>query len=350
MKVLNTLVVGIGKQAREDHIPALMSSSDYNIIGLIEIDVSQHKSLLSSYEVPVYSSIEEALSKSIPDVAVLTLPHSEYKKCIKILAKNNVHIIKEKPFALNLAETKEYHTLMRKHNITIQVTLQRRFNPIFSSVPQLIRSIGKVFAIEAKYTFNIDKLDEGWRARSIQSGGGALIDMGYHVVDLLVWYFGLPDQVAVSTSAGNREGQLYDVEDTAYMSLRYGDGEHTILGNVVISRVFPKKQEHLKIYGTKGSIHIERGRVEHFDNNGNLVESLSREGAWPSALVSQYEMFAGNIRECQLSRKESYLIHEHIKHAAFIDASYLSAQTNSIVNARQMYEAVLIDLQKEENL
>lgn len=346
MKALKALVVGIGKQAREDHVPALMASSDYEIIGLVEVDRNQHALLSATYGVPVYVSIEDALSVDVPDVAVLALPHSEYRKCIETLAASGVHIIKEKPFALNLAEAKEYHTLMHRHKITIQVTLQRRFNPIFSSVPQLLQSVGRIFALQAEYTFNIEKLDEGWRSKSAQSGGGALIDMGYHIVDLLVWYFGLPDQISVSTSVGNREGQQYDVEDTAYISLRYGDDRQAVLGNIIISRVFPKKQEYLKIYGSKGSVHIRRGCVEHFDSSGNLVESLTREGAWPSALVSQYEVFAQNIRENRLSKNKENLVHEHLKHMAFVDAGYESAKTKSIVNVQAMYEALLVDLEK----
>ena len=349
MNPLRAIVVGIGKQATEDHIPALLSSTSYKVVGLVEKDVNRHHEIEKLYGIPVYQSIEEAITEAPPDLAVLTLPHSEYRHAIELLAANGVHIIKEKPFAVSLDEAVLYQRLMEQYDISIHVTLQRRFNPIFASVPQLIRSIGKVFAIEGKYTFNIGHLDEGWRAKSAQSGGGALIDMGYHVVDLLVWYFDLPDYVAASTADGNREGQEYDVEDTVYLNFRYGeDDKGSTLGNVIVSRVFPEKQEYLHMYGTRGSIRVERGRVERFDVNGEPVESLVRDGHWPSALVEQYEVFAQDIiHDKNIPANGRVLnLHDHLKHMAIIEASYQSAKSKSTTNVRGIYDKLIRQLQE----
>ena len=139
MKKLKVIVVGIGKQATEDHIPALLASTSYKIVGLIENDASKHDAIKKRYSAPVYQSIEEAIAEDTPDIAVLTLPHGEYRHAIELLSAKHVHIIKEKPFAVSLNEAALYQRLMEQHNISIHVTLQRRFNPIFASVPQLIR-------------------------------------------------------------------------------------------------------------------------------------------------------------------------------------------------------------------
>lgn len=349
MKKLKVIVVGIGKQASEDHIPALLASASYEIVGLVEKDINKHHEIKKRYGVAVHASIEEAIATDTPDIAVLTLPHSEYRHAIELLAAKGVHIIKEKPFAVSLDEAVLYQRLMEKHGISIHVTLQRRFNPIFASVPQLIRSIGKVFAIEGKYTFNIGHLDEGWRANSGQSGGGALIDMGYHIVDLLVWYFDLPSYITASTTDGNREGQKYDVEDTVYLNFRYGEEDrNSILGNVIVSRVFPDKQEYLHMYGTRGSVRVERGRVERFDINGEPVESLVRDGQWPSALVEQYEVFAHEIAHDKDSRANGRVVtlHDHLKHMAIVEASYQSAKSKSTTNVQNIYNELVRQLQE----
>lgn len=349
MKRLKTIVVGIGKQASEDHIPALLASTNYEIVSLVEKDSSKHHEIEKRYGITVYQSIEEATSADTPDAAVLTLPHSEYQHAVELLAAKGVHIIKEKPFAVSLDEAALYQYLMEKYNISIHVTLQRRFDPIFASVPQLIRSIGKIFAIEGKYTFNIGHLDEGWRANSSQSGGGALIDMGYHIVDLLVWYFDLPNYITASTVDGNREGQEYDVEDTIYLNFRYGeDDRSSALGNVIISRVSPEKQEYLHMYGTKGSVRVERGRVERFDVNGEPVESLVRDGQWPSALVEQYEVFAHEITRDRNSYTKDRVVtlHDHLKHMAIIEAGYQSAKSKSTINVQSLYHEMVQQLKE----
>ncbi len=73
-------------------------------------------------------------------------------------------------------------------------------SPLYSTFLQLIDKIRKSFYIEAKYTFYTDKPHEGWRGKKELTGGGRLIDMGYHMVDLLMWYFGLPDKIFVERS------------------------------------------------------------------------------------------------------------------------------------------------------
>lgn len=75
MKRLKTIVVGIGKQASEDHIPALLASTNYEIVSLVEKDSSKHHEIEKRYGITVYQSIEEATSADTPDAAVLTLPH-----------------------------------------------------------------------------------------------------------------------------------------------------------------------------------------------------------------------------------------------------------------------------------
>jgi len=62
-------------------------------------------------------------------------------------------VFKEKPMAVSLAQAKELDALAKENNIQVMVALQRRFNPIYSTFFQLIDKIGKVFYIEAKYTF-----------------------------------------------------------------------------------------------------------------------------------------------------------------------------------------------------
>lgn len=330
-KPLRILVVGIGKQAVNDHLPAIVSSDKYQLVGLVDSRGAAYDALEGVYDVPFFESVEAAMGeiKDI-DVALLCVPHNAYRDIIAQLAPRGIHIIKEKPFAVTMDEALFYAQLIDEYKIQIHVTMQRRFNPIYSSFPQLLRRIGRLYAIDGMYTFNINKLDEGWRSSRSEAGGGALIDMGYHIIDLIVWYFGVPNLVNCSMSSGNRADQAYDVEDTAYVGFTYNDkDEHKVLGNVIISRVFPTKTEYLHAYGTNGSVRVERGRLVRFDNDGNEVEALERVGAWPSAFVDQLEAFAEEIgyfkhAGIHIGDTEDTL-HAHMKHTAVIDACYRSA-------------------------
>ena len=216
------------------------------------------------------------------------------------------------------------------------MTLQRRFNPIFTSFLQLIKRIGTIHSIEARYVMNVDRLDQGWRASHIFAGGGALIDLGYHYIDLLVWYFGLPEWASCHLAFGGRPNQMYDVEDTAFLQFKYSNGDNdrtAILGNLIVSRIFPTKDEGLTAYGTDGHVTVKRGSVVRVYNNGANEERLDRVGTWPSALIDQLEHYADLIRS---GTSRGVVSVDYLKHIAFIESAYESARNHAPENP-QLY-------------
>ncbi len=349
MKKLNIIVIGLGHQSLEDHLPAINDSKYFNLVGVSDIDEEVTAQTAKEYNV-TYSNVGVSelldLLPEKPDVALIAVPHKDYLSIIKILAKAKIDIIKEKPFATSVDEAKEMIKLAKEYNISFQVTLQRRFNPIFISFSQLLQRIGKIYSIEARYTLNIAHLDEGWRSSKVFSGGGALVDLGYHYIDLLIWYFGLPDSVTCRISTHNREGQEYDVEDTALLNFTYNENDgddETILGNLIVSRVYPEKDESLIAYGSKGSVYIRRGKVCRRDLEGNEIEVLERSGSWPSALYDQLDEFAKNI----IANKNRGVIDpQHLEHVAFIDTAYRSSVDHSTLDPHVTLNKLISEMQK----
>lgn len=333
-KVLNIVVIGLGHQSLEDHLPAIQESKKYNLVGVIDIDEENAEKIAKEYQTISAQTYSELKSKIIIkiDVALVAVPHSKYLKIIKEVAADKIDIIKEKPFAISLKEASDLKDIVEENNISLFVTLQRRYNPIFKSFEQLVKRIGKIYAIEARYTMNIADLSSGWRAVKDVAYGGALADMGYHYIDLLVWYFGLPDSMTCKISTGNRKNQSYDVEDTAFVDFSYNDianDNERVLGNLVVSRVYPEKDEYLVAYGSDGSVSVKRGELVRLDVAGQEVEHLSRLGGWPSAIIDQLEDFHKKIISGEYKGK---IIDEYMKQVSFLEASYVSAKTHKAEN------------------
>ena len=182
---LKIIVVGLGHQSLDDHIPAISECECFELVGVVDIDEAKASEVGAAQAVPFASDTNALLDKLDlkPDAALVAVPHNGYLPIIKLLAEHKIHIIKEKPFAVSVEDALQIKDLIEINDITLQVTLQRRFNPIFYSFQQLIKRIGKLHSIEARYTLNIARLDEGWRASRLYSGGGALVDLGYHYID-----------------------------------------------------------------------------------------------------------------------------------------------------------------------
>lgn len=320
--MLRVAIIGLGKQALDDHIPAIIDSDSLEIVAVCDVDEEKTAKAAEKLMVPGFTSVEELVRKVRFNVAVLAVPHNQYLPIIITLANAGIHIIKEKPFAISINEAISIHKAIRE-KIFLGVTLQRRFNPIYQAFPQMQRQIGKIYSIEGKYTFNIADLSSGWRASKKEAGGGALMDMGYHLIDLLVWYFGIPKTVTARMSCGNRIGQQYDVEDTVnllfdfYLPQSYS--EKTV-GNFIISRVYPNKQEIMTVFGTKGIVELKRGELTRYDCNGGEVEKLTRKDSWPSALADQLRSFVSAIEAGKVWDFGD--LESHIPHVAIIQAAY----------------------------
>lgn len=155
------------------------------------------------------------------DFVIVAVPHHAGRAVIEECAVRGVHVLKEKPFATSLPKAREFASICQQAQVELMVTLQRRFNPFHASVVQLLDQIGTPFLIDGQYTFHTDDPGAGWRGDVSQAGGGCVIDMGYHIVDLLLWYFGMPNRIMADFSTAALPDGGYDAEDTAVIQLGY---------------------------------------------------------------------------------------------------------------------------------
>ena len=209
------------------------------------------------------------------------------------------------------------------------VTLQRRFNPVYASFLQLADQIGTPFVVDARYTLHVPDPSEGWRGKTAEAGGGCIIDMGYHIIDMILWYFGQPDRILADISVSARPDRDYDAEDTALIHFAYDGG---LYGSLLLSRFIGPKSEQIRLVGSKGMVQLERGRVRRLTNGGEVTESLSREQAWPSAAACQVDYFC---RVIDGTRPNASGPRENLAHMSFIAACYESARTHAYVSPKE---------------
>ena len=323
--VLKIAMIGFGRQSKEDHLPAIIQSENYELVAVCDTDFNTVDVISDQYGVSGYTNLDELLEAEDFQVALVSVPHHAYLSVVSALVSAKKHIIKEKPFATSIVESQKLLQILEKGSTFFGVTVQRRFNPIYQTFHQLKKHIGKVYSIEGAYTINVPSLETGWRASKELSGGGALADMGYHFVDLLIWYFGLPTTVTARMSRGNRPGQSYDVEDTAHLLFDYcfnSQYDEKLVGNFVISRVYPEKQEYVRVLGTKGVVEVSRGMIRLVGPEGKEIERLERQNGWPTAAVEQLDYFAAKINSFVPGKLPDYI--EHLQHVAVVEAAYES--------------------------
>ncbi len=328
--MLRAGVVGLGRQAVVDHLPGLVASSTTQLVAVCDEDPAVVAAQKQRHQVSGYTDFQQMFEQEQLDFVVICVPHDVGRRVIETAAQHRVHVLKEKPFATTLIEAIELADLCEQSGIQLMVTLQRRFNPIYGSFTQLADQIGTPFLVDARYTLHIDDPSDGWRGVTAKAGGGCVIDMGYHLIDLILWYFGLPDSITADLSVSARPDRSYDAEDTALIHFSYDSG---LYGSLLLSRFVGPKAEEIRLVGSEGIVHLERGRIRRLTNGGDVIESLTREQAWPSAAACQIDYFH---RVIEGNRPNLSAPADNLAHMAFVAACYEAARTRNPINPQEL--------------
>jgi predicted dehydrogenase len=327
---LRAAVVGLGRQATDDHIPGLLASDGAVLAAVCDENPDLLRERREQYRVTGYTDFREMFAAEQLDLVVVTVPHHVGQTVIEAAAARGVNVLKEKPFGTSLPEARDLAALCAASGIQLMVTLQRRFNPIYTSFLQLADQIGTPFVVDAQYTLHVEDPGAGWRGRAVSAGGGCIIDMGYHLIDMILWYFGLPDRVLADLSMSARPDVSYDAEDTALIHFGYDSG---LYGSLLLSRFIGPKAEHIRLVGSKGIVHLERGRIRRLTNDGEVMESLAREQSWPSAATCQIDHFCRVIAGL---RPNTSGPEQNLAHMCFIAACYESARQRTYISPREL--------------
>ncbi|MFE2291315.1 Gfo/Idh/MocA family protein [Streptomyces sp. NPDC059452] len=323
-------VIGLGHQAREDHLPGLLAAGRAELVALCDSDPVALGAQQDVHRVPGFTDTTELLDSIAPDFVIVAVPHHAGRAVVEECAARGIHILKEKPFATSLSEARELAAICAAGRVELMVTLQRRFNPIYTSVGQFLDQIGTPFLLDGQYTFHTDDPGAGWRGNVSQAGGGCIIDMGYHVVDLLLWYFGMPSRIIAEFSTAALPEAGYDAEDTAVIQIGYDSG---LYGSVLLSRWIAPKTEELSVVGTKGSVLLTRGQVRRIALDGSVVEELTRSQAPVSAAAAQIDHFC---RVLDGERTNASGPAQHLAHAAFVAACYESKKAGCYIDPKEL--------------
>ncbi|WP_168652572.1 MULTISPECIES: Gfo/Idh/MocA family protein [unclassified Dolichospermum] len=327
MVVKKIALVGLGKQNIEQHLPAVLASNMVELIAACDTDVSTLNNFAKIHkDVECYTCFHDLIkSTNRPDLIIAALPHEQYVQVIEISAQMGIHILKEKPFARTLDEGKQIHQTINGSNIKLMTTSQRRFDPIFSAGRAMIGAIGRIHHITASYKISGQRPNVGWRGSMESAGGGVLLDMGYHLIDLIMWYIDPLDSVYCKTSKRNNAD--YDTEDTATVEFTIGN---EISGSLFVSCVSSEKGEFIEFLGERGSVILGKSSVKWVDSKYTVLEEIERTEGWRSAMVRQLNYFIDVIDEKTVHKFSApeYHLNNHLK---IIQACYESSKRNSLI-------------------
>lgn len=256
-KLINTKklkwgVVGLGRYTENTFLPTLQHLRKSKTVSVFSHNLSRAKSISSKFGIPFsFDNYDEFLKSDIDAVYIGSINSDHYEQAIKA-AKAGKHIFCEKPLALNSQQAEEMVSAAKENNVLFAVNYVHNFHPLTIKAKELINTLklGKIVSIQAN--FNIDfPPDSNFRFIKSKSGGGALRDLGTHMINLLRYFGG-----EISEIDGFVDNIVYqsEVEDFSAALVKFQNGGY---GYFNVSYNAKKAFNRLEIICHRGSIEID---------------------------------------------------------------------------------------------
>ena len=295
-------IVGAGAIAQIAHIPVLRKQKGVQLVGICDNDFAKARALASRSGITrAYSDIEELLEFGKVDaVAICTPNHLHEAHAISALAAG-AHVMVERPLALTPAGAAKVLKAAERYRRTLLVAMNFRFRADVQAVHGFLAGgeLGTVSSIRAGWhVFRAARQQLGWRSRKAESGGGAMMDLGFAMLDLALWTAGSPGVERVSARLERAKG-AGGVDEAASAYLHCAGGLD-ILVDATWRHVGEGERTWLDVQGTKGSASISPLRVFK-ELHGAPVDltptgAVSRENAFTASYRSEWAYFAAAIR------------------------------------------------------
>lgn len=268
----------------------------------------------------------ELVARADVDAVDICTPNKSHHEIALAAASAGKHIYCEKPLAMNAAEAASMAAAVRAARVKGQVTFNFRFFPAVMRARQLVDAgfLGRIFSFRGRFhraSYIDSQKPMSWRLQREVTGGGALFDLGSHILDLLYFVLGEFESVngALDTlikerpaAPGSAEMKAVDVDDIALLHARLADGA---LGTVEISRMGTGATNDLafEIFGQLGAIRFDLsdpGALFVYDaresdaplGGGRGFRKLEAAGRYEGQRAPDWTMTPGFMRahaECQ---------------------------------------------------
>ena len=209
-----------------------------------------------------FRSPQELFASHTPALALITMEARLAPPAVKAALSAGCHVLAEKPACVKLADFEELAREAAQAKRSLALALANRVDPVILETRRIVQSgeIGKLYGMDLQIVADQTRLTspayhKSWIAQKARAGGGHLIWLGIHWLDLAMYVSGsrIREVAALTANVG---GQPIDTEDSAAVALRFDNG---ILGTLT-SGYYLDRGYHslLKIWGSGGWVSLQR--------------------------------------------------------------------------------------------
>ncbi|MDP6039929.1 MAG: Gfo/Idh/MocA family oxidoreductase [Candidatus Latescibacteria bacterium] len=316
-------VLGAGSVAQRRVMPAMNALEDHAILALMVRDMDRAKVIAAEHDVAnSYDSVEALIEDNSVDAIYVSSPVNLHLAHVKAVAGVGKHVLCEKPMGMTPNECREMMAACDSAGVHLQLCFVLRGWPIYHRVKALIDEgkFGQIVEIRAHLAKWTPREPGEWRLDPAQGGGGVLIDVGAHYLDLFRFLIGDFTQIVSLSSS-----QVFDwpVEESSFVTVGFENGAHGVMG---LSCTIRHNGNVLEIYGTEGSLFL-----------GSDLRIVTSEGedVLPVEFPDYYSGLLTNFNDCISGKGEPLASGvDGLRNIEVIQAAYQSGREGRVIGLK----------------
>lgn len=300
-KVIRTGIIGYGLSGRVFHAPFIDVVEGFELSKISTANPHNISIAKSRYpNTPIVPDGQSIIDDNNIDLVIVTSPNTVHFKWAKAALLANKHVVVEKPFTVSLAEAEELVELAKQKKKILTVYHNRRFTSDTKTVKKILKSgvLGDVVDYETHFDrFRPEPKEGAWREDPLP-GSGIFYDLGSHLIDQSLYFFGMPQAVTAHIQAVRPWAKADDSFD---VKLHYPTHTATLKSGTLVKIPGPTYQ----IHGTKGSF-IKYGLdVQEETLETGAIPNTPNWGMEPEAIWGTLKAEVEGIEMCSVIKSEN---------------------------------------------
>jgi len=315
--MLKVGVVGTGGIFRWAHLPGWLACKDeVEIVAFCDAFKASAEAVAKDFpDAKVYDDYRELIADPSIDIVGIGTPNVYHSEIAIAALRAGKHVFCEKPDAVNPLEAQKMADAARESGKLLMTMRNNRFSEEAKFVKRIAGEgqLGELYMGRCGWIRRRGIPGRGgWFTTKELSGGGPLIDLGVHMIDLAIWLAGNPKPVTVSGSTYRKfadrpdaDGKIpegtFDVEDLAAGFIRFDNGASLQIEFSWASNIEEEKK-FLEWRGTEGGFSLVNDKLKLFTENGGVL--IDQQPKFPEAAVPQHTANIRHFVDCVLGREQ----------------------------------------------
>ena len=293
--MVNVGIIGCGGIANGKHMPSLQKVENCQMTAFCDLIAERAEEAAAVYGTPeaaVYTDYRELLKDPTIDVVHVCTPNRSHSEITVAALEAGKHVMCEKPMAINSAEAKKMLDAAKKSGKLLTIGYQNRFraDSLYMKAEAEAGVFGKIYYAKATALRRRAVPTWGVFLNEYEQGGGSLIDIGTHSLDLTLWMMDnykpkycvgtVYHKLNRDTEQGNAWGSWnpddFTVEDSAFGFIVMENGATIVLESSWALNTLDVREAVTSVCGTKAGADMNKGlRINGIHNGRQYVPSPS---------------------------------------------------------------------------